>query len=228
MKGTTLIETGDVNLVLRGYELGHRVTSNLLHVLTREELEYWERNHAGFKEAITRGFALENISTPKPTPEPPAFRLLKEVELVIPPDYRHEGFLGRLRAEPDPKRYHFNENMTDDNYSRPSRIIQPGDHFLVKFVSILRKVTSEQCLAVYREHQGHLTGAQGAGVLYKYLRNELPVYKWSLSFDEENRLWKNAGGCRGVPRVYRFSDDDVVLSLGSFECPWDDQIGRAH
>ncbi|MFA7252714.1 MAG: hypothetical protein WC027_02555 [Candidatus Paceibacterota bacterium] len=52
--GTPLIETDDVGLVARGYRFGNLIAENVGHVLTREELEYWEAHLKEIREGLAR------------------------------------------------------------------------------------------------------------------------------------------------------------------------------
>jgi hypothetical protein len=54
MKSTTLIESGDSKLVVRGYDLGQKISSNLVRVFTLEELEYWEKHLAEIPAGLAR------------------------------------------------------------------------------------------------------------------------------------------------------------------------------
>jgi len=223
MKSTPLINMNDSRLVARGYDLGLKIAANTVNVFTVDDLEYWEANLGKIKEALARGFALENIPALVPVVATPAFSQLNEFELVVPADYQHDGYLGRLRKDHDRDLTYFHSAMTDKNYSRPTRIIKPGERFLIKLVAVLRQVSSEECQRVYREHVAYYTGAQGAGLLYQHKRGELPVGKFTLSFDEEERL-PVVVGYHSVPDVYRHSAEHFELGLGSIEKPWHDDF----
>ena len=44
MESTTLIEMNDPKVIVRGFDLGHKIASNLVQVLTYQELEYFEQH----------------------------------------------------------------------------------------------------------------------------------------------------------------------------------------
>ncbi len=52
--GTSLIGTGDVGLVQRGFNLGAKITSNVVEVFTAEELEYWEAHLKEIRTGLVR------------------------------------------------------------------------------------------------------------------------------------------------------------------------------
>jgi len=55
MKKQTLVETGDVGLISRAYNLGLKLVPNLPHIITLDDLEYWERNIGELKFAVVNG-----------------------------------------------------------------------------------------------------------------------------------------------------------------------------
>ena len=153
---------------------------------------------------------------------PPAFIELPSFELAVLADYEHKGYLGRFRvAHKKELRYGMNPAMTDWNYGNPSHVLKAGERFLIRQFALTRRVESPECLALYREHKAHLTGAHGAAILYDTSRLRLPIGKWSLSFDEEDCLWDVAYGYYGVPFVGRYSGGGFGLGLGRFGSPWD-------
>lgn len=44
MKSTTLIEMNDLKIIVRGFDLGHKISSNLIRVFTLSDLEYFEQS----------------------------------------------------------------------------------------------------------------------------------------------------------------------------------------
>lgn len=55
MNGKPLIESGDAALIARAYNLGLKIVPNLPHVLTRSDLEHWEKNIDKLKEVVRNG-----------------------------------------------------------------------------------------------------------------------------------------------------------------------------
>ncbi|MEK7535528.1 MAG: hypothetical protein AAB590_00735 [Patescibacteria group bacterium] len=152
---------------------------------------------------------------------PAGFQLLKQYPLTVPADYVHAGYLDRFReAHKAEFRYGYHEAITDLNYPNPSHMLVPGRTYLIKQYSILCQVSSKQCLEVYAHERAHKTGAQGTAMHWEQKRDELPVNKWALSFDEKDRL-PLVGGCHRVPGVCR-SSDGFRFVCGYFEFPWSD------
>jgi hypothetical protein len=54
MKSTTLIEMNDPKLIVRGYDLGHKIASNLVQVFTLAELEDFEQNLGEIRGGLIR------------------------------------------------------------------------------------------------------------------------------------------------------------------------------
>lgn len=71
MKSTTLIETNDPKLIVRGYDLGHKIASNLAQVFTRSDLEYFEQNLGEIRNGLIR-FVNRQLEVPQLL-ETPAF-----------------------------------------------------------------------------------------------------------------------------------------------------------
>jgi hypothetical protein len=51
-------------------------------------------------------------------------------------------------------------------------------------------------------------------------KDEFPIGKGTISFDEKDNLWEDADGHRGVPFVRRYSGGGWSFDLGYFERPW--------
>ena len=224
MSGPTLIQTGDATLVARGYELSNRIGSNLVHVFTKDQLVHWERNLGGLKEALARGFALEGFPKPTPVPVPDdTFTLIKTHKFKVPKGYQYEGFLDRFRATHEAEFVHgYNPDLTQGNFGYPSKILVAGEQYAVKVFGINRKMSTAECMALYRGENAYFTGAPGLALLWKHKRTSLPVSKWSLALDEPDRLWVDASRYHGVPSMYRFSDGGSEFDLGFLESPWSD------
>ena len=73
-------------------------------------------------------------------------------------------------------------------------------------------------MAFLEKQKAVYTGAQGASIVFKQKRDELPKGYWYSSFDEKNRLWKD----HRVPYVGADTDGDFYLYLGYFEGVWHD------
>ena len=172
----------------------------------------------------------------EPAVLPPAQSVEKFAEFVdlgivtVPNDYDHATCLTAFRqrhqgGEEKSFRY-YNDAITDPNFSNPSRILKPGDKFRVKAYRqvVGGTTTSEERMAFLRRQKTIFTGAQGATLVFDQKRDQLPKGKWYASFDEPNRLWKDADGYRKVPYVRADSDSDFWFNLGYFENVWDDYI----
>ena len=151
---------------------------------------------------------------------PPAFSELKSFQVTVRKGYKQEGYLDSLRLMKSGELYYWSPEYNDKNYPDPSHQLVAGKTYLAKLIAINRMVTSAECLAEYRKHKAYLTGAQGGAYVWEHYRDELPRNRWTVSFDEEARLWKDAVGHRRVPRVNRHDGGDCGLLLGYFGYPW--------
>lgn len=152
------------------------------------------------------------------------FGLLVDLGIItVPSDYVHGTRLGTFMKENRKKFYGVNDNITDKNFPNPTRILKPGDRLHVRAYQqiVPGTTTSEERLAFLATQKAIHTGAQGASLVFEQKRDQLPKGRWYASFDEPNRLWKDAGGRHGVPRVDADSDGDFNWSLGCFERVWD-------
>ncbi len=156
-----------------------------------------------------------------------AFVPLGAFELTVPADYFHAGFLDRFRSK-NKKAFKWGNSaaLTDKNFGNPTHVLVPGKTYLVKRYAIKSGlvVSSADCMDVYRAERAYYTGAPGVAMIWQEKRDELPVGKWTLSFDEESRLWVDAAGYHGVPSVHRYSDGDFGFALGYLEHPWVDDF----
>lgn len=150
------------------------------------------------------------------------FSLVKEFKITVPADYCHEQQLKKFAKDNKKSFYFFNDEITDKNFSKVGNKLVPGKTYKVKIWDINENVTSDECLELLKSNQVILTGAQGSSIVYQEAKDELPVGKWTVSFDEKDNLWKDVRGDRRVPYIHRDSDGDYGFNLGDFECDWGD------
>lgn len=149
------------------------------------------------------------------------FELLVDLGIIIVPEnYIHDKQLSSLNKDDF---YYFNENITDKNFPKPSRILKPNDKFWVRAFKQVASgsTTSEDRMGFLAKMNAIHTGAQGASLVFQQKRNQLPKGFWYCSFDEKEHLWKDSGGNHRVPRVAADSDGDFGFDLGYFEDVWD-------
>ncbi len=150
------------------------------------------------------------------------FFFMKEFTLIIPTDYVHTSRLDTFKKAHQKEFYHYNDNITDKNFKKVSHhLVSAGKTYKVKVFGIKSRVTSGECLAVYRANKAYFAGAQGASAVYEYAKNQLIKGKRHLFFDEKDNLWVDAHGYHRVPNVDAYSDGDFPFPLGFFEDVWD-------
>jgi hypothetical protein len=198
-------------------------------------LDQWERfNNLTYNSREER---FGDIKKPKPPlPAEPTessrtfasaqkFALLVDLgEITVPDDYVHESLLATFRKQNRKKFYYWNDEITDKNFPNPPRVLKPGDKLRVRAYQqvVPGSTSSEERMAFLATQKPVYTGAQGASLVFDQRRDQLPKGKWYASFDEPDRLWKDAGGRHKVPVVRCFSDWDFRFDLGDFEGVWHD------
>lgn len=150
------------------------------------------------------------------------FELVNTFEIVVPEDYDHGKRLDSFGKEHRKAFYYYNECLTDKNYAKATTKLEPGRKLKVKVFHIKERVTSEDCLAFLRSQEAILVGAQGATLAWEQKKEELPVNRSSVSFDEKNALWKDVDGLHRVPFVNPGSGGDFEFGLDRFEDRWSD------
>ena len=146
--------------------------------------------------------------------------------ITVPDDYDHETQLAKFKERhQDGKKKSFcfyNDNITHDNFPKPTRILKPGDKLRVRaFQQVVGgKITSEERMAFLATQKAVHTGAQGASLVFEQKRDQLPKGKWYASFDEKDRLWADADGDLRVSYVHCHSDGGFGFDLGYLEGIW--------
>lgn len=148
------------------------------------------------------------------------FEMVNTFEIVVPEGYDHGKRLDSFGKEHRKAFYYYNDAITDKNYAKATTKLEAGRKLKVKVFQIKETVTSKDCMAKLRSEKAILVGAQGASLVWEQKKEELPVNRWSVSFDEKDALWKDADGYHGVPHVRRDSGGDFEFNLGYFERDW--------
>lgn len=145
-----------------------------------------------------------------------------EFELTVPTDYNHDTQIdiSAKKARKEKTTYYYNDDLTSKNFANATNKLVPGKTYKVKIFPILQTVTSEDCMALLRKHKAILVGGQGATLVYDLAKDKLPKGKYTVSFDEKEALWKDAGGYRRVPLVSADTDGDFRFYLGNFGYVW--------
>lgn len=180
--------------------------------ITLSNLEWFTGLSSDAREALM-------VGAPAPKEK---FALLVDLGIITVPDnYVHEKRLTTFGKQNRKKFYYYNNDITDKNFSNPTRILKPGDKLRVRaFKQVVDgTTTSEERMAFLATQKAVHTGAQGASLVFDQKRDQLPKGKWYASFDEKDRLWY-AGGYHRVPYVFAHSDGDFSFILGHFEDVW--------
>jgi hypothetical protein len=147
---------------------------------------------------------------------------IREFELTVPEDYNHDTQIDAFgkKTKKLKNTYYYNDDFTSENFANASNKLQPGKTYKVKIFPILETVASEDCMAFLRKQNAILVGGQGLTLTQDLKKDEFPIGKGTISFDEKDNLWEDADGRHGVPFVGRYSDGDWAFRLGYFGDPW--------
>ena len=147
---------------------------------------------------------------------------VKDFEFTVSADYVYDTQLDTFAKKTKKLKttYYFNDALTSANFAKATNKLEPGKTYRVRVFPILQTVTSDDCMTFLKKQGAILVGGQGITLLQVNKPNEFPVSKWTVSFDEKNVLWEDAGGGHRVPGVDRRSDGDWGFSLGYFEGGW--------
>jgi hypothetical protein len=189
-------------------------------------LSQWERFNNLSPDAREARFGdTEKLKPASPVELTGKFALLVNLgTITVPDDYDHATWLALFGKKNRQKFYYYNDAITDPNFSKPSRILKPGDKLRVRaFKQIVPgTTTSEERMAFLATQKAVHTGAQGASFVFEQKRDQLPKGFWYASFDEKECLWRDAGGYHRVPGVIAYSDGGFGFNLGGFEGVWND------
>gem|GEM_PF-1273864 len=189
-------------------------------------------NSRGNKMAKTMLTSLRPEKSPAARKKEPTtkFGLFVDLGIItVPDDYVHgtrlDSFKEKYQNEKVKSFYYYNDFITDANFSKPTRVLKPGDKLWVRAFeqTVSGLTTSEERMAFLAAQKAIHVGAQGASLVWEQKHDQLPKGKWYASFDEKENL-PFAGGCHRVPSVYAYSDGGFGFYLGSFENDWDDDF----
>jgi len=178
-------------------------------------LDGWNNNQKALKEALAK------VLLPNRLVSEDRFVLLTAFELTVPENYIHDRQLALFSKNHKKEFYYYNDDVTDDHFSGVTDELKPGENCEVKIFQSTRSFSSEEGLAFLKMQPGiRLVGAQGLSLARQLKKEEFPVGKWTISLDNKDALWKDAGGFRRVPGVYRRSGGGSDFRLGHFGGGW--------
>lgn len=151
---------------------------------------------------------------------------IKEFELTVPADYSHTKQIDTFGEKTKKLKttYYYNVAFTSANFAKATTTLEAGKTYKVKIFPINSNVSSEDCMTFLRKQNAIFVGGQGLSLAHELKADEFPIGKYTVSFDEKDSLWTDAGGYHWVPIVYRRSDGDWKFNLGFFEGAWDSDL----
>lgn len=158
------------------------------------------------------------------------FALLVDLGIItVPEDYDHETQLAKFKERyqgDDFKTFLvYSEEITDANFSNPTRTLHPGERLRVQaFKQIVSGATTyEERMEFLATQKAVYVGAQGASLVFTQKHSQL----WKgvdsyASLDKKDRLLKDCNGIDRVPTILLYSGG----GSGPYYTP--DSFGFAH
>jgi hypothetical protein len=152
------------------------------------------------------------------------FSLIDTFPITATLNYKHRKLLKNLAQDTKRGLHFYDDDMTQRHYGRVSNRLLAGESYTGKIWQIneSQRLTSPECLQFLADNKVLLTGAQGLAVGWQQSKEYFPLGKWLISFDEKNKLWKDANGVYRLPCVLHLSEDDYKIYLDCFDDVWDD------
>jgi hypothetical protein len=150
------------------------------------------------------------------------FTLLADLGTVtVPQDYCHSTAFSAFFERNPALRTEHNGEITDVNFSNPSRILKPGDTFLVSAYHDSAKSTSHGGRMHFLESQNAaLIGAQGTILIWEQKLSSLPKGNWYFSLDKDGCL-PELYDERRVPFVAAWRKESPSVGLFQTGGMWD-------
>jgi len=148
------------------------------------------------------------------------FGIVKDLgAVVVPKDYNHATRLASFKKENEKKFCFYSDEITDQNYSHPTRILKPGDKLRVKIFgqTVFCLTKSQERIAFLDARRAVYTGAQGASLVFEQKANELPKGFEYSSYDKKENLFENSEESHGLPNICAFLDGGFRFERARFE-----------
>ncbi len=137
--------------------------------------------------------------------------------ITVPGDYVFEKHIDTFIKDAGSSIRMFGDSLNDENYSRVSNQLKPGETYQVEIVPIVEYIANcQQCLNDLKEEKGLIFfGAQGLVLFKQKHPTELPK-GYLFSFDQKENLFHN-GNTEELPYMYysEFSSINFWSSLSS-------------
>lgn len=151
------------------------------------------------------------------------FALLADLGVItVPDDYDHGTALTTFARENRTKFFSYDDNITDQNFPNPTRVLKPGQKLRVRaFGQLLTEsATLEERLVFLKTQQAIYLGAQGAALVFEEMRDQLPKGYRYASFDGKELLWKSPLDRRGTLNVHCHWNGGFAFGLLLSDCVW--------
>jgi len=148
------------------------------------------------------------------------FKLVSTFKLTVPKSYNHATQLTSFSKEKRKKFSHYNDALTDENFAKATNKLVPGKTYTAKIFQLTTRMSSKDCVTFLKTQKAILVGAQGISFVWQEKKDEFPVGKWTVSFDEKDALFVDTDGYPRVPFVVRRSGGGWDFLLGDFEFGW--------
>lgn len=145
------------------------------------------------------------------------YRLIDDLGVFfVDQTYTHGRCLELFRQRTGDELYKFNDDIIDEHFPHPSKVLVPGSRVRVKTYTNSRPgVTSyRDRMAFLKGQKGSMfVGAQGIPFVYTQLRKKITRGYWYISLDVEENLFQKEGKYR-LPRLdARASEEAKVFAF---------------
>lgn len=148
------------------------------------------------------------------------FELLLDLGVIIAPDdFNHSTCLVTFIKNNRNSFFDINEQITDKNFSIPTRILKPGDKLNVTVYQQIKAedTSSKERIKFLNTLNSIFVGAQGATLVWEQKRDLLPKGKWYSSFDKQEIYWEQADAYKWIPRISCYTNGEYNFNLGEFK-----------
>ncbi len=146
------------------------------------------------------------------------FFLQEAFLLTVPTNYIYEIQLESFFRVNRQQFSSVDEGLNDQNFARGTNHLETGKTYLVKLFGVTQRVSSEDCLGLYRTQHGIFTGAQGLTLVWQKAKSVLlSEHSVLVSYDEKDKLGIDSQGRPAVPFVGCYLTGKFNFFVGTFE-----------
>jgi hypothetical protein len=185
--------------------------------LSRDERDAYVAGRRADKRIIINSrFRVSTMGAPQEQSE--KFALLADLGIItVPQDHVHTADFVMIHGD-EYMNYHSHESIVTGAFLNPDRILKAGDKLRVRVfqkVSNSFAVTQKDICELFTKEKAVYTGLQGALLVLKLKRKQLPVGFSCVSFERQINLWFS-DTVPPVPYVEAISAEEYLTNVLNF------------